>query len=168
MFASSGVDVVIAIAVGGRAGVDADINAVGGRAGGGGGGGVDVDVTTAAGRAGGGVAVPAVGETADGCGDAGSGVDDADITAVAGRAGGGGFDVDNTAVAGRAGGGGSDVTAVGGTASGGGVEVELVVPLVAASMSPQSQVEMVVAPTSQQSERESCGFNNDVHRGGRT
>ena len=81
--------------------------AVGGGDGGGAVGGVDVDVTAVAGSAGGGVAVPAVGETAGVCGGAGNVV--ADVTAVAGRAGGGGVDADVTAVAGRAGGGGVDV-----------------------------------------------------------
>ena len=80
--------------------------AVGGGDGGGAVGGVDVDVTAVAGSAGGGVAVPAVGETAGVCGGAGNVV--ADVTAVAGRAGGGGVDTDVTAVAGRAGGGGVD------------------------------------------------------------
>ena len=141
MFASTDVDVVTAIAVGGRAGggggVDADVTAVGGKAGGAGGG---VDVIAVGGRA---VVVLLVASTSpspqserqlvvllvvDRADRTGGG---ADVTAVGGRAGGGaaaggGVDADDTAVAGTAGGGDVDVTAIAGTAGGGGVDVTAV------------------------------------------
>ena len=121
MFASSGVDVVIAIAVGERAcaDVDLDVAAVGGRAGGGAGvavsSGVDGAATDVGARAGGGVDVnvSAVGGRAGS--SAGDGVN-VEVSAVIRRAGDSaddGVNVEVSSVGGRADGG---VTAVGGSA----------------------------------------------------